>query len=104
MHSGGRSRKDSNHNNLQNLRLFSYIWTKSKERLGIQYLSPREDGTHLDRNHIPFCDGFKVEVTQYLNFWDDSVTILDVSNINLYLYAPESVICDNMEYMAWVAA
>ena len=56
-------------------------------------------GTNIHRNHIPLCDGFKVEVTQYTNCQDVSATILDVSNIDFSLYILGYVFYSNTEYM-----
>ena len=98
--SGGRSRTDSKYTkNLQDLGIFSYICTNSKEQLGSQYLNSREDGTSLYYNRVTLCGGFKVDVTQYANYQNNSASFLDVSTIDLSLYIYGSVICGDMKHM-----
>ena len=97
IHSGGCSRSGPQGNLLNDKRLFSYVWTKSRK-------SQREDATHVYRTHAPLCYSHEHKPSNVPcgECKKGIGTTIDLSNLDLSQLSDGDKICGNLDFLGWV--
>ena len=95
VHSGGKSRIDSNGNLSQDRRLFNYIWS-------LRLKTSREDATEVYRNHLPLCSHYCLNDSCCDLCKNGVGTVLDLSKIDISCLNIGTQICGDLETLGWV--
>ena len=100
VHSGAKSRKNSEGKHLDDMRLFVYLWATSNH--GLRSQGPRDDSNQLHRKATKLCEHFDRNNFKCNKCCGNDQCIIEISDLNMDDYECGDIILGDINDVGWI--